>query len=66
MKKGLYIECNSGISGDMSVAALIESGGRPQKTNRYSPDPSIKRIPDGNKICNKIWNFSAGFQRYSG
>lgn len=40
MKKGLYMECSSGISGDMSVAALLGLGADPHKLTE-----TLKTLP---------------------
>ena len=40
MGKSLYLECNSGISGDMSVAALLDLG-----ADRQVLDKALKSIP---------------------
>ena len=40
MGKSLYLECNSGISGDMSVAALLDLG-----ADREVLDKALKSIP---------------------
>lgn len=40
MKKALYFECNSGISGDMSVAALLNLGVNPEKLTE-----TLKTLP---------------------
>ena len=49
MSKTLYLECYSGISGDMTVAALLDLG-----ADREVLKESLKSLPDRNHQGKKI------------
>ena len=56
MGKTLYLECYSGISGDMTVGALLDLGADKAVLDRVLPISSCIRVSDKNRQSGKIRN----------
>lgn len=54
MGKTLYLECYSGISGDMTVAALLDLGADQKHLERALSSLLVQGIPDRNFKSYKI------------